>query len=316
MSGGVGERVVAPARPVATARGRAGRWVYRVPWKGIAVYGVAILFALFVLAPFSWVVLTSFMYEVDAIATPPVWVPERLTLNNYLAFFNPDLLRNNRLAGGGAAQAAPRALLNSTIVAVSVAVLNIVVGSLAAYPIARLRFVGSTALIVFYLGTRMVPPIAIMIALYALVNALGLLDTLLALILAYATFTVPYSVWILQSYFRTIPRDLEDAARVDRCNWLQVMVRVFLPVASPGLVACAMFSFLASWGEFLYALVLTTTSNSKTMPMIVAQFTTDIDTSPVVLSAGGVLAVLPPLVLALIFQRLIVSGIAAGSVKG
>lgn len=309
-------QAAAPARPRAFATSAAGRWFYRIPWKGIAIYAVAGLFALYVLLPFAWVVLTSFMYEVDAIATPPKWIPERLTLDNYLAFFNPELLRNNRLAGGGAAQMAPRALLNSTIVAVSVALLNIVVGSLAAYPIARLRFVGSTALVVFYLGSRMVPPIAIMIALYALVKVLGLLDTLAALILAYATFTVPYSVWILQSYFRTIPRDLEDAARVDRCNWLNVMIRVFLPVASPGLVACAMFSFLASWGEFLYALVLTTTVNSKTMPMIVAQFTTDVDTSPVVLSAGGVLAVLPPLVLALIFQRLIVSGIAAGSVKG
>ena len=309
-------RVAAPARPRSFATSAAGRWFYRIPWKSIAIYTVAVLFSLFIILPFSWIVLTSFMYEVDAIVTPPKWIPERLTFDNYLAFFQPELLRNNRLAGGGAAQAARRALLNSTIVAVSVAFLNIVVGSLAAYPIARFRFAGSAALIVFYLGSRMVPPIAIMIALYALVRSLGLLDSLWALILTYATFTVPYSVWILQSYFRTIPRDLEDAARVDRCNWFNVMVRVFLPVASPGLVACAMFAFLASWGEFLYALVLTTTINSKTMPMIVAQFTTDIDTSPVVLSAGGVLAVLPPLILALIFQRLIVSGIAAGSVKG
>ncbi|MCC6629609.1 MAG: carbohydrate ABC transporter permease [Chloroflexi bacterium] len=308
--------VAAPAGVGAATGGAAGRWRARVPWKGIAIYTVAILFSLFIVLPFSWIILTSFMYEVDAIVTPPMWIPERLTLDNYLAFFRPELLRNNQLAGGGAAQMAPRALLNSTIVAVSVALINIVVGSLAAYPIARFRFPGSAALVVFYLGSRMVPPIAIMIALYALVRQLGLLDTVWALILTYATFTVPYSVWILQSYFRTIPRDLEDAARVDRCNWFSMMVRVFLPVASPGLVACAMFAFLASWGEFLYALVLTTTINSKTMPMIVAQFTTDVDTSPVVLSAGGVLAVLPPLILALIFQRLIVSGIAAGSVKG
>jgi multiple sugar transport system permease protein len=309
-------QVGAPARARPVARRAAGRWLARIPWKSIVIYTVAIVFSLFIILPFSWIILTSFMYEVDAIVTPPKWIPERLTLDNYLAFFQPEILRNNRLAGGGAAQMAPRALLNSTIVAVSVALLNIVVGSLAAYPIARVRFVGSASLIVFYLGSRMVPPIAIMIALYALVRSLGLLDTVWALILTYATFTIPYSVWILQSYFRTIPRDLEDAARVDRCNWFNVMIRVFLPVASPGLVACAMFAFLASWGEFLYALVLTTTINSKTMPMIVAQFTTDIDTSPVVLSAGGVLAVLPPLILALIFQRLIVSGIAAGSVKG
>lgn len=301
------------ARAPATS-GR-GRRRGAISWRTIAVYTVAIVFSLFILLPFSWVVLTSFMYEVDAIATPPQ-LPKRLTLDNYLAIFQPELLRNSRFIGGGAAADAPRALLNSAIVAVAVAVLNIVIGSMAAYPIARVRFLGSTALVVFYLASRMVPPIAIMIALYALIKMLGLLDTIFALILTYLTFTVPYSVWILQSYFRTIPRDLEDAARVDRCNWFNVMVRVFLPVASPGLVACAMFAFLASWGEFLYALVLTTTINSKTMPMIVAQFTTDIDTSPVILSAGGVLAVLPPLVLALIFQRLIVSGIAAGAVKG
>src|SRR5688572_15138760 len=108
-------RAAAPARP-RYATGATGRWLYRIPWKGIAIYAVAILFALYVLLPFGWVVLTSFMYEVDAITTPPTWIPARLTLDNYLAFFQPDLLRNNRLAGGGAAQLAPRALLNSTIV--------------------------------------------------------------------------------------------------------------------------------------------------------------------------------------------------------
>src|SRR6266566_3705187 len=140
-------------------------------------------------------------------------------------------------------------------------------------------------------------------------NYLGLLDTLLALILSYLTFTVPYSVWIMASYFRTIPRELEDAARVDRCNWINMMVRVFLPVASPGLIACAMFAFMSSWGEFLYALLFTSSLNSKTMPIIIAGFVTDTTTSPTLMNAGGVLAVLPPLVLALIFQRLIVSGI-------
>ena len=162
----------------------------------------------------------------------------------------------------------------------------------------------------------MVPALAIMVSLYLVFQTLGLLDTLLALILSYLTFTVPYSVWIMASYFRSIPRDLEDAARVDRCNWINMMLRVFLPVASPGLVACAMFAFMSSWGEFLYALLFTSTMNSKTMPIIIASFVTDVDTSPVLMNAGGVLAVIPPLVLALIFQRLIVSGITAGAVKG
>ena len=191
-----------------------------------------------------------------------------------------------------------------------------VIGSLVGYSFARLNFRGSSTLLLVYLATRMVPALAIMVSLYLIFQTLGLLDTLLALILSYLTFTVPYSVWIMASYFRTIPRDLEDAARVDRCNWINMMVRVFLPVASPGLIACAMFAFMSSWGEFLYALLFTSTLNSKTMPIIIAGFVTDTTTSPTLMNAGGVLAVLPPLVLALIFQRLIVSGITAGAVKG
>jgi multiple sugar transport system permease protein len=289
---------------------------FRVPWRGIVIYSVSLIVALWIILPFSWIVISSFMHEVDAIAVPPEFIPHRVTLDNYLAFFEPQLLRANEFVGQGAAQDAPRALLNSTIVAVSIVIVNIVLGSMAGYAFARLRFRGSTSLLVFYIGSRMVPPLAVMIALYGLVQSLGLLDSLGALILTYTTFTVPYSIWILQSYFRTIPIELEDAARVDGCNWLGMMWRVFLPVATPSLIAVALFSFLSSWGEFLYALIFTASMNSKTMPIIVSQFVTDINTSPVLLSASGVLAVIPPLVLALMFQKLIITGIAAGAVKG
>jgi multiple sugar transport system permease protein len=226
------------------------------------------------------------------------------------------MLGSQRLVGGAGAQGAPRAMLNSAVVALSVAVLNMIIGSLAGYAFARVNFRGSSTLLLVYLATRMVPALAIMVSLYLIFQTLALLDTLLGLVLSYLTFTVPYSVWIMASYFRTIPRDLEDAARVDRCNWINMMVRVFLPVASPGLVACAMFAFMASWGEFLYALLFTSTLNSRTMPIVIASFVTDVNTSPVLMNAGGVLAVIPPLILALVFQRLIVSGITAGAVKG
>src|SRR5258708_20540835 len=109
----------------------------------------------------------------------------------------------------------------------------------------------------------------------------------------------------MASYFRTIPRDLEDAARVDRCNWINMMVRVFLPVASPGLIACAMFAFMSSWGEFLYALLFTSTLNSKTMPVVIAGFVTDTSTSPTLMNAGGGLAVFPPLLPRPTFHSLI-----------
>src|SRR5207302_8144352 len=304
------------AATFARKSGALGALRYGVPWRGLVIHGASILIMLWIILPFAWVVLTSLMTEAESMSKPPHWIPDYITFDNYLAFLNPDMLGTQRLTGGAAALGAGRAMVNSAIVALSVAILNMIIGSLVGYSFARLNFRGSSTLLLIYLATRMVPALAIMVSLYLIFQTLGLLDTLLALVLSYLTFTVPYSVWIMSSYFRTIPRDLEDAARVDRCNWINMMVRVILPVASPGLIACAMFAFMSSWGEFLYALLFTSTLNSKTMPIIIAGFVTDVTASPVLMNAGGVLAVLPPLVLALIFQRLIVSGITAGAVKG
>jgi multiple sugar transport system permease protein len=304
------------AATFARKSGVAGALRYGLPWRAVMIHAASILIILWIVLPFAWVVLTSLMTEAESLSVPPHWIPDYITFDNYLAFLNPDMLGTQKLVGGAAALGAGRAMLNSAIVAFSVALINMVVGSLVGYSFARLNFRGSSTLMLVYLATRMVPSLAIMVSLYLIFQTLGLLDTLLALILSYLTFTVPYSVWIMASYFRSIPRDLEDAARVDRCNWINMMVRVILPVASPGLIACAMFAFMSSWGEFLYALLFTSTLNSKTMPIVIAGFVTDVNTSPVLMNAGGVLAVLPPLVLALIFQRLIVSGITAGAVKG
>src|SRR5215469_11214151 len=265
---------------------------YRVPWRALVIHVASVLIILWIALPFAWVVLTSLMTEAESLSVPPHWIPDYITFDNYLAFLNPALLTGKqRLVGGGAAVEAARAMLNSSIVALSVAFLNMIIGSLVGYAFARLNFRGSSTLLLVYLGTRMVPALAIMVSLYLIFQTLGLLDTLLVLILSYLTFTVPYSVWIMASYFRTIPRDLEDAARVDRCNWINMMLRVVLPVASPGLVACAMFAFMSSWGEFLYALLFTSSMNTKTMPIIIAGFVTDVNTSPVIMNAGGVISV-------------------------
>jgi multiple sugar transport system permease protein len=287
-----------------------------IPWRAIVIHGVSLFYILWIVVPFSWVVLTSLMTEAESMSIPPHWIPDYITFDNYLSFVYPSMLGAKRLVGGAAAEGAPRALLNSAIVAFVVALLNMSIGSFAGYAFARLKFRGSTTLLVIYLATRMVPALAIMVSLYLIFQWAGLLDTLLVLILAYMTFTIPYSVWIMASYLRTIPRELEDAALIDGCNWLQMMLRVFLPVASPGLVACAMFAFMSSWGEFLYALLFTSTLNSRTIPIVIAGFVTDVNTSPTLMNAGGVLAVIPPLILALAFQRLIVRGVAAGAVKG
>src|ERR1051326_9172523 len=205
------------AATFARKSGLAAALRYGVPWRGLLVHGASILLILWIVLPFGWVVLTSLMTEVESLSVPPHWIPDYITFDNYLAFLNPALLTGKqRLVGGGAAVGAARAMLNSSIVALSVAFLNMIIGSFVGYAFARLNFRGSSTLMLVYLGTRMVPALAIMVSLYLIFQTLGLLDTLLVLILSYLTFTVPYSVWIMASYFRTIPRDLEDGARVDR----------------------------------------------------------------------------------------------------
>jgi multiple sugar transport system permease protein len=286
----------------------------RIPWRSLALYVAALLVSIYLLAPFAWLILTSLMREGEALSVPPHWIPHAPTWENYRAFFSPDATRQS--ASAQAIGSIGLYLRNSFVVALAVSGLNLVFGTMAAYALARLDFRGGHALVLFYLASRMVPAVAILIPLFLVMRFLDLLDSVLSLVLAYTTFTLPFTIWTLRSYFQTIPRDLEDAARVDRCGWLRMMIHVFLPVATPALVAAAMFAFMASWSEFLYAVIFTSTEASKTLTVAVSQFATEFYIEKTLMTAGGVLAVLPPLVLALIFQRLIVQGLVSGSVKG
>jgi len=194
-------------------------------------------------------------------------------------------------------------------------VANLVLGTLAGYSLARLRFRGQNALLGVYLGSRMVPGIALIVPLYLTLKNLGMLDHLSALITTYVTFTLPFTIWLLKNYFQTIPRSLEEAAFMDGCSWLQMLVKVLLPVAMPGLVSAAMFAFMTAWNDYLFAVILTSTTASKTLPVVVAGFATDVTTQRTLMATGGVLAIIPPLALAFLFQRLIVQGLTSGAVK-
>ena len=271
------------------------------------------LLAVYILAPFSWLVLTSFMHEQDALSVPPQWIPEDPTLENYLTFFDPTGTR--AVVGSRAAEQTLPSMVNSFVVAVGTAVLNLVLGTLAGYSFARLRFPGRTTLLMLYLASRMVPGIALIVPLYLTIRAYGLLDNLLSLMVTYLTFTLPFTIWLLKSYFQAIPRALEEAALIDGCTWPQMLVKVLLPVAMPGLVAAAMLAFMTAWNDYLFAVILTNTMASKTIPVVVAGFATDVTTERTLMAAGGVLAVIPPLLLALVFHRLIVQGLTAGAVK-
>jgi multiple sugar transport system permease protein len=287
---------------------------FAVPWKSVFTYVFAILTAVYLLAPFSWLVITSFMTDAEALSVPPHWIPQQPTLDNYRSYLAPE--GSFGLRGAGAIDNMHYFFRNSVIVATCVALLNVVFGTMAAYPLARMEFRGDGLLMPIYLASRMIPGIAIIIPLFLVIKRLSLLDNMLSLIITYAGFTLPFSIWILRSYFATVPRDLEDAARVDRCNRFDMMIRIFLPVVAPALAATAIFAFVASWGEFLYAVIFTSTTASKTITVAVAQLATDIMIQKTLIATGGVLAVIVPIGLALIFQRMLVQGIVSGSVKG
>ena len=272
-----------------------------------------VIVAIYILAPFCWLLLTSFMHEQDALSVPPQWIPQNPTISNYTTFFDPAGTR--AIVGSRAAEQTFPGMVNSLIAATGTAVLNLLLGTLAGYSLARFRFRGRGSLLGLYLGSRMLPGIALIVPLYLTIKNFGLLDHLSALIVTYVSFTLPFTIWLLKNYFQTIPRSLEEAAYMDGCSWLQMMWRVLLPAAFPGLIAAGMFAFMTAWNDYLFAVILTSTTAAKTLPVVVAGFATDVTTERTLMATSGVLAIIPPLVLAFLFQRLIVQGLTSGAVK-
>ncbi|MCZ6679446.1 MAG: carbohydrate ABC transporter permease, partial [Candidatus Poribacteria bacterium] len=266
---------------------------------------------LYIITPYLWIVLVSFMHEREA--TQLHWIPREPTMENYKMYFR--VHSGSAEVGAATARQFPRAIANSLIIGGSVMFINLFFGSLAAYALARVNFGGNLALLLFYIGSRSVPGVAIMIPMYLVIRRYGLLDTHLAVILAHSTFTLPFTIWILKGYFQTVPLDLERAARVDGCSRIGALFRVFLPVTAPGMVAVGIFSFIASWGEFLFALLFTSTIFSKPVTVLASDFAQELQIDFTIIAAGGVLVVLLPVVLAFIFQRYIIHGIG-GAVTG
>jgi multiple sugar transport system permease protein len=282
---------------------------------------------LYILGPVFWVFSSSVQSEAELSAIPPIWVTSHPSLRNFdLIFFrgSESVTYENRRQGdpatGGFIPSGARHLLpslrNSLTVASVVAVLNLILSVSAAYAIAKLRFRGRSTALYSILATRVLPDIALVVPLFLMIRNLGLSDSLNALILSYLAITVPFTVYILIAYFESIPHDLYKAARVDGCTHLQVIRHVYLPLAMPALIASLMFAFLTCWNEFLLAVMLTQSDELKTLPIVISGFVMDFTTSFSFINAAGVIAIIPPVILALLFERYIVSGLTAGAVKG
>jgi multiple sugar transport system permease protein len=288
-----------------SAPGRRARRIARSAFLYLAM----VIALVVVLAPFAWLLISSVAAPVDLLARPLRWIPEHISLDRFV-----------ELTVGSApndqAQGFRSALVNSTVIATTVTAVAMVVGTLAAYAFARLRFPGRGWLILAFMATYMLPPIALILPLFQIMGALDLRDTKVALILIYSSFVTPFVIWIMRGYIASIPSDLDDAARVDGCSRLGALVRVIVPVAAPGLLSTALLAFLMAWDEFLYALVLTSTNASKTLPVALNDFIGRFGLDFGLLATGGVIAALPPVIIAFAFQRHIVAGLTSGGVKG
>ncbi len=303
----------------------ASRRAYVVAQVGKKVGLAAVVFFMvaFAIAPIIWMAISSFQTESEILSVPPHWIPENPFLGNYKEIFlrrpmDVDVSFDKKMAGYSTfpTQDVLPGMLNSVIIGLSVVVLNLAVGGLAAYAFARFRFKMKQWLFYFVLASRIVPDIAIVIPFYVMIRWAGLLDTHFALILTYMALSLPLTIFILVMYLETIPRDLDRAAKVDGCSRFQTLRKVIVPISTPAIVAAALFAFLACWNEFLFSLVITSTIKVRTLPVVISDFASSFTISYARQNASSMMAAIPPVILVVIFHKYFVRGLTAGAVKG
>jgi multiple sugar transport system permease protein len=278
--------------------------------RGLLLFLFTLPVFFFIFFPLLWLLSASLSTQVELFSVPIHWIPQHPTFQNYRDIFFPSL----------AASSVPRtyalALLNSIKIASSVTIICILFGSLAAYALVRIPFGLNRTIQFGLIAIRMIPEVSLILPLFIIASSLHLLNKPIVLIVTYMSFALPYAIWLMAAFFQTVPLELEDAARLDGCSRLGILFRIVMPIAVPGLVSTAMFVFLLAWDEFFYALIFTSTLDAKTVPVAIAEFIGRYVVNINGMMAGGILAAIPPVVVALIFQRYIVSGMTAGAVKG
>lgn len=277
--------------------------------RTVAIYALAITVMVIFLAPIVWLFISSITPLPQLLTVPLRWLPEHPTFEHYnrilTASRNAETTASNFKVAIG----------NSILVAGSVTLLCLFIGSLAAYAFARLDVPLGDKLIFLLLFTQMIPGIAIMIPLYLIASRLNMLDRRITLVIIYCSFSLPFVIWMMRGYFQTIPRELEDAAMIDGCSRVGALFRVVIPLSRPGLFATGIFAFLGAWNEFLMALVMTQSLASKTMPVAMAEFIGRFRVDYGLMCTVGVIACVPPILFALVFQRYLIEGLTAGAVK-
>lgn len=274
----------------------------RSPLFVVMLYSLLGVYLLVAFAPIYWMVLTSLRTEKQIYSRVGMLIPRDLTLENYtFALVERPLLVW---------------LANSFIVALGAVVISIIISALAGYALARLRFPGRGHLARMLVYTYLIPTSLLFIPIFVIISRLGLQDARTGLILVYLSFTVPFGTWLLLGFFLTIPQELEDAAKIDGCSYLGVLFRIVLPLAKPGIAATFIFCFAEAWNEFLYAAVLLTHESRITAPLGLLRFTVADSYLWGPLTAAALLTSIPAVILFILAQKFVVTGLTAGAVKG
>jgi multiple sugar transport system permease protein len=272
--------------------------------KKVVVPITVLLVVLFSLAPVLWQLLTSIKVNEDISAVPNVYFPSRYTLDHYL-----DLFRRRPFLSY---------MLNSALVSITSTLLCLSIGSPAAYALARLRLKGERVMMAIVLIVTLFPYILLFLGLLEIVQALGLANNYLALIIPYTAINLPLTILVMRSFFQQLPKDLEDAAKVDGYGTIQMLWQIVLPMTVPALVTTGILAFIFAWNEFIFALTFMTREDMKTIPVAAAQLggasVFEIPYGPI--AAATILGTLPLILLVLFFQRKIVQGLTSGAVKG
>lgn len=265
----------------------------------VVLLSILIIYALF---PLSWIFITSLKPESEIVTANLQFLPQSPSFENFVTMWR----RSNF----------PRLMTNSFVVSLMTVGMSLSLGTLGAYSISRYRFQGRNALMLTYLSIRMFPFVLMLIPAFIILRDLGLLDSRFGLALAYTTFSLPISVWFMKNFFDAVPAEIEDAARVDGCSRMGVLIRIVLPLTLPGLAATSVLVGIGAWNEYLFALMLTTSGGSRTWPVGVQLMVGEFQLPFGQLAAAGVITIAPILIAYLFVGRTMVKGLMAGGVKG
>ena len=274
--------------------------------KAAHLIGLTLAMAVICL-PGLWIVLSSLRPTVEIMAKPPVWIPQELSFDAYVAMF----------AGiGKGGIPVLEYFRNSLIISVTSTAIAIAIGMAGGYAFARYRFRGKSGWFLGLMLTRTVPGIALSLPLFFVYARLGIIDTHFGLILAYVALNIPFTIWLIDGFFRQVPRDLAEAAQIDGCTRWQAFWQVEFPLAGPGIASSGIFAFLTSWNEFALASQLTRSVNSKTLPVGLLDYTAEFTIDWRGMCALAVVMIIPALTLTFLVQKHLVGGLTSGAVKG